>query len=213
MIRYMRPNKNWVPSLTVLAWMLSALPAGQPLGAAEVNPVRHRPAAAAVPQTARLILKLRPAAAAPGAADSPAVQLLRVGGRTGVGLNLLRSITARMQVLEVTAAQAGEGTGATLARLRADPEVEYASVDERRYAHQVATDPMFALQWYLQNDPATPSAIDAVTAWDTTTGGAGVVIADLDTGVRFDHPDLLRATQGGRLLPGYDFVSNASRRQ
>jgi serine protease len=39
------------------------------------------------------------------------------------------------------------------------------------------------------------------------------VVADVDTGVRFDHPDLLRAGPtslgsgfGGRLLPGYDFV-------
>jgi serine protease len=29
----------------------------------------------------------------------------------------------------------------------------------------------------------------------------------LDTGIRFDHPDLLRAASAGRLLPGYDFVS------
>jgi serine protease len=43
-----------------------------------------------------------------------------------------------------------------------------------------------------------------------TTGSTGVVIADIDTGVRFDHPDLLRAGAGdnGRLLPGYDFVSD-----
>jgi serine protease len=46
-----------------------------------------------------------------------------------------------------------------------------------------------------------------VSAWGITTGSAGVVIADIDTGVRFDHPDLLRAGFGGRLLPGYDFVS------
>ncbi len=46
-----------------------------------------------------------------------------------------------------------------------------------------------------------------------TTGSTGIVIADVDTGVRFDHPDLLRAGAaslgsgfGGRLLPGYDFV-------
>ncbi len=39
-----------------------------------------------------------------------------------------------------------------------------------------------------------------------TTGSSGTVIADVDTGVRFDHPDLLRAGFGGRLLPGYDFV-------
>jgi len=32
-------------------------------------------------------------------------------------------------------------------------------------------------------------------------------VVTIDTGVLFDHPDLLRAGFGGRLLPGYDFVS------
>ena len=43
-------------------------------------------------------------------------------------------------------------------------------------------------QWYLQSEQ--PAALDAVDAWDVTTGSTGLVIADLDTGVRFDHPDL-----------------------
>src|ERR1700750_800321 len=53
-----------------------------------------------------------------------------------------------------------------------------------------------------------PACIDAVTAWDTTTGRSDVVIAELDTGVRYDHPDLLMASANGKLLPGYDFVSD-----
>jgi serine protease len=48
-----------------------------------------------------------------------------------------------------------------------------------------------------------------VTAWDTTMGSTGLVIADLDTGVRFEHPDLQWAGSGGRLLPGYCFISDA----
>jgi serine protease len=188
--------------------MLCATPAAQRLWAAEVNPVRHQPDPAAIPQPARIILKLRAAAATAATSDSPAARVARVGSRTALGLNLLRSITPRMQVLEVAPGPAGAGLTATLARLRADPEVEYASADERRFAHAVPSDPLFMQQWYLQSDPSTPAAIDAVTAWDTTTGSAGVVIADLDTGVRFDHPDLLPAAQGGRLLPGYDFISN-----
>ncbi len=138
-----------------------------------------------------------------------AARVGRVSRRTGLGLNPLRSITPRMQVLEV-AGHAGEEVATTLARLRRDPDVEYASLDERRYAHQVTSDPLFPQQWYLQSDPATPAAIDAMSAWDTTTGSAGVVIADLDTGVRFNHPDLQRIALGGRLLPGYDFVSSSA---
>ena len=58
-------------------------------------------------------------------------------------------------------------------------------------------------QWYLNTPSSTAitlerryatmdlSATDAVSAWGITTGSDGIVIADVDTGVRFDHPDLL----------------------
>ena len=35
------------------------------------------------------------------------------------------------------------------------------------------------------------------------------VVAVLDTGVRFEHPDLLRLAQAGKLLDGFDFISQA----
>ena len=42
-----------------------------------------------------------------------------------------------------------------------------------------------------------------------TVGSAGTVVAILDTGVRFDHPDVGAASQQGlgKSLPGHDFVS------
>ena len=102
----------------------------------------------------------------------------------------------------------GESVAATLARLRADPAVESADIDHRRYPHAIPNDPLFTGQWYEQ--ATQPAGIDAVTAWDTTTGRSEVVIAELDTGVRYDHPDLLAASANGRLLPGYDFVSDTA---
>jgi serine protease len=207
MIRYMRPKKNRGLALTLLAWMSGVLSVPQWAAAAEFNPVRHQPEPAAVVPAARIILKLRaPAVAAAG--ESGTMRLSRIERRTGMDLNLLRSITDRMQVLQLAPGQGAAAMRATLARLRNDPDVEYATVDERRYLHQAPSDPLFMQQWYLQSDPSTPSAIDAASAWDTTVGTGSIVIADVDTGVRFDHPDLLRAGQGGRLLAGYDFIGN-----
>ncbi len=93
-----------------------------------------------------------------------------------------------------------------LAQLRADPQVEYAVVDQRRYVQAVTpNDPLYNEQWYLQAvSAAAPAALDATDAWTTTTGTSSVIIADIDTGVRPDHPDL-----AGKLVPGYCFISNA----
>ena len=52
------------------------------------------------------------------------------------------------------------------------------------------------------------SSIDAETAWSYATG-TGTVVAVVDTGVRFDHPDLLAVAAGGKLFPGYDMISVA----
>jgi serine protease len=87
-----------------------------------------------------------------------------------------------------------------LARLAADPEVSFAEVDQRRYAHAVPADALYDDQWYLQSVEPGASRFD--TAWDRTTGAGDTVVAVLDTGIRFDHPDL-----SPRLVPGYDFVS------
>ncbi len=154
--------------------------------------------------------------------------------RTGVALQNSRQITPSMHVLLLPRMLYGADVEATLARLRADPAVAFADVDARRYALSVPNDPLYpptptaadpaSGQWYLNTPSSNPitlesnstfdlSATDAISAWNITTGSTGVVIADVDTGVRFDHPDLLRAGPtslgsgfGGRLLPGYDFV-------
>ena len=178
----------------------------------EFNPVRTRPPAAAPLDAGRIIVKLRVASAA--AADSSTdlqfaqQRLAALAARTALSVRTVRPITARLHAVQLE--PGAEATAAVLTRLRADPEVEYAEADARRYAHASPNDPLFPQQWYLQNPTAggTPSAIDALDAWSTTTGSASLVIADLDTGVRFDHPDLLALASGGRLLPGYDFISD-----
>ena len=79
---------------------------------------------------------------------------------------------------------------------------------EPNFIHQLArtpNDPALPFRWDLNNTgqvvnppvppglpPGTPGAdIDALRAWDTTTGSSNTVIAIVDTGVDFNHPDLV----------------------
>ncbi len=185
-----------------LGCLLSALSydaAAASLPRAEVNPVRNRPAAATETGSQRVIVKMRDAVVAFDA------RLKAIETRGKLSFRSIRAIAKNLQVAELQSQIAGETTQQALERLRADPEVLYAVADRAVYAHATSNDPLAPGQWYLT--ASQPSAINANSAWDATTGSNAVVIAVLDTGARFEHPDLKRASLGGRLLPGYDFVS------
>jgi serine protease len=134
-----------------------------------------------------------------------------LASRHGKRLAYGRPLGGRMSLLRLERRYAPAEMEQTLSALRADPRVAIATPDRRVRAHAyVPNDPLFAGQWFLKG--TQPSAMRVDTAWDITRGGASpsastVVVAVLDTGVRFDHPDLGRAANGGKLLPGYDFVS------
>lgn len=143
-----------------------------------------------------------------------------VGSRSGRALRGGPIVGERMQVLRAQGVDA-----ATLAReLSADPEIEFAEPNGRKRRLMVPNDPLYgtaapgtrprgpdAGQWYLRAPNATTvSGIDIERAWALTTGASNVVVAVLDTGVRFEHPDLGRVATGGKLLPGYDFVTNVT---
>jgi len=159
----------------------------------------------------RIIVKLRGDAEIDGAGRARAQDARKaldsVASRTRINARSMAALGSRLHVLDIAPEAASESIDATLARLNADPAVEYAELDRRRYVHAAPNDFLYAQQWYLHGATAAPSAIDAERAWDVTTGSQDVVVAFLDTGVLYDHPDLQSAAVGGRLLPGYDFVS------
>jgi len=206
-------------TLLVLTQAIASTPAAA--GTNEHNPVLTHPAVASDPAEQRILVKLRPNAAAAAHVQALSIQSLSVkSGASATGVNgtmqalatrasltfkQSREITNGLHLLKVQPS-GGEPIEATLARLRADASVESAEIDQRRFPHALPNDPLFTGQWYEQ--ATQPAGIDAVTAWDTTTGRSEVVIAELDTGVRYDHPDLLAASANGRLLLGYDFVSD-----
>jgi len=86
---------------------------------------------------------------------------------------------------------------AALAALDASGAVEYAESDVvLRALDTVPNDVYWPDQWGL-------AKVASPRAWDAARGSANVVVAVLDTGVDFNHPDL----RGGS-VSGYDFVNN-----
>ncbi len=71
----------------------------------------------------------------------------------------------------------------------------------------VPADTFFGQQYHLENTGqlgGRPGAdIEALQAWAIEPGSPEVVLAIIDTGIDFDHPEF-----AGRLLPGYDFADN-----
>ena len=143
-----------------------------------------------------------------------------LGTRVGRALEAGQATGERTQVMRAV----GMDAAALARRLAADPDVEFAEPNGRARILAAPNDPLYGAtapgvrpggpdsgQWYLRAPtPTVVSAIDIETAWLRTQGSSNVVVAVLDTGVRFDHPDLGRVATGGRLLPGYDFVANNS---
>ncbi|MBB6091947.1 serine protease [Povalibacter uvarum] len=123
----------------------------------------------------------------------------------GVAVTAGQSIGPALEVLQLQRALEGNDLQEALERIESDPDVLYAAPDIRRHAHALTNDPLLTTQWYLLGDQ--PSATRTDQAWDITTGSSAIVVAVLDTGVRFEHPDLGRVESGGKVLAGYDFIS------
>jgi len=178
-------------------------------------------------------LSARGAATTTAVSRALAERAATLGARVGSPLEAGPAVGERMQVVRAR----GMNAAALAARLAADPEVEFAVPNGRQRIVNAAflppSDPLYLTgppvnlqaqtggpasgQWYLRAPTAAAvsapgdivSAIDIEAAWARIIGNPGVVVAVLDTGVRFEHPDLGRTNNGGPLLPGYDFVTDA----
>ena len=130
------------------------------------------------------------------AAFSPITRVAHMVRDAGIEGRYVRRMAAGAHLVELPAgADPKAAARAAIARGGAkfaipDRHVRPAFVPNDTYAPQ---------QWYLAN---TEVAISAYGAWDATTGSSSGVVAVVDTGI-LPHPDL-----DGRVLPGYDFVSD-----
>lgn len=101
---------------------------------------------------------------------------------------------------QVVALAGGQSAKDAVASLESDPNVASAALDTYVQLDSAGPDdPLFAQLWGLENTGAGVAGvqgavagddISALAAWDRTTGGADTVVADIDGGYRFQHPDL-----------------------
>ncbi len=104
-------------------------------------------------------------------------------------------------------------------RYQADRNVELAELSYRPVPHRdktrqttslIPNDPQFDQQWHYHN-PSTDVDIDLPEAWDIRTGSPDVIVAIMDTGLDFDHPDLVDNLWVNPLeIPGNDFDDDAN---
>jgi subtilisin family serine protease len=98
---------------------------------------------------------------------------------------------------ELVSVDAAE-TAQALATLNDDPRVVYAEPNYLLQADGIPNDGSFRELWGLHNTGQTVAGvagtsdadIDAVEAWDVATGSSATVVAVIDTGIDFTHPDL-----------------------
>ena len=225
MLLHTSPPRSWLATVACsLALTVGALPChaagasanAQALAAANGEVIVGFKAQASVMRKHALSAR-SPAASVHSALAKRAATL---GERVGRRLESGAAVGEGVQIMRSPGMDA-----ATLARqLAADPDVAYAVPNGRKYKVAAPNDPLYPAasasaprlngpdsgQWYLRAPDSTiKSAINIESAWARTTGRANVVVAVLDTGVRFEHPDLGRAANGGQLLPGYDMVNNS----
>jgi subtilisin family serine protease len=102
----------------------------------------------------------------------------------------------RFQLVET---EPGQTETAAVAELEADPAVAVAERDGYRSLDAAPDDPLFGQLWGLRNDGLGIGAagtalaaadVNAVAAWERGIGTPETIVADIDSGYRFDHPDL-----------------------
>ncbi|HJV64312.1 MAG TPA: S8 family serine peptidase [Geomonas sp.] len=206
---------QWIrPGRAAATWLLTlVLSQAAPALAAEPSPpangVRARSTAAlaapaAESQTDRLIVKYKDSSPERGA--SGASQADRLSKRAGLALRHHHAMSGNAQVFSLPKRMARQDAEAVARRLAGDPAVEYAEPDLILTTLLVPNDTSYASQWHYQS-PDTDHEVAGINlppAWEMTTGSSSVVVAVLDTGI-VNHADLQ-----GRILPGYNFISNAA---
>jgi serine protease len=176
------------------AWAVSALAIG--------------PTPLEAPPTDQLIVKFRdPALGVMATLGAQQVQAL--SSRAGVTLAHHRPMSGGAQVFKLPRRMRLADVETIAARLRADPSIENVEPDRILLPQLLPNDTRYSEQWHLMAPSTDLGAANLPGAWDITTGSSSVVVAVIDTGlVRHADIDSNILDTTGRVVPGYDFISD-----
>lgn len=105
-------------------------------------------------------------------------------------------VVKRFEFINAVQVQTSPGTAIIekTGQLNQMPEILYAEPDYLNEFSRLSNDPQLSQQWHYDNQGQTGGTVDAdidlPEAWDSFTGSATTVIAVLDSGIDYNHPDL-----------------------
>jgi serine protease len=139
------------------------------------------------------------------AASQVAARLDRLAQAAGMELTYVRDFAENGQIVKLSSRLPLTDVQAIAEQLGGVSDVAYAEPDKIMRHQLEPNDPRYDEQWHYFTPTAGSYGANLPQAWDVTTGSANVVIAVLDTGMLFNHPDLV-----GRTVAGYDFIADTS---
>ncbi|HEV8488738.1 MAG TPA: S8 family peptidase [Candidatus Limnocylindrales bacterium] len=157
---------------------------------------------AALARTDRVLVRWTTNRSAAGSATAGRLRALSLAA--GSSVRFVR-ITASGSAVYALDQQLGEQANAILAALGRVAGVAHVEADLWMTADVLPNDTYAASMWGLLGSSLSSArnfGIDATGAWATTTG-SGVVVAVIDTGILFNHPDLV-----GQTVSGYDLIGD-----
>ena len=115
-----------------------------------------------------------------------------------MGAKELRAVSVNAGVIHQYKLEGALSVEEAVVKYRSNPAVEYAEPNYLYRLQTIPSDAQFGSLWGLHNIGQTVNGtagradadIDAPEAWDISTGSPNVIIAVIDSGIAYDHPDL-----------------------
>lgn len=127
------------------------------------------------------------------------------GSRSGIaslsvemGAKEVRALSLNATVIHQYKLDGALSVDEAVLKYRSNPAVEYAEPNYLYWFQIIPNDTQFGSLWGLHNIGQTVNGtagktdadIDAPEAWDISTGSPNVIVAVIDSGIAYDHPDL-----------------------